>query len=88
MARWTKSLPKEEGWYELYEAGHRKTNSGITIWHLHTAKTAEGYPGRYGNKEILTPGELCWGSTTDDDAFRHEFFKGWHQFRRLEQPHA
>ena len=87
MARWTKSLPKEEGWYELYNAEHLDTDSGITLWHLHAAKTAEGYYG-FGHSEILTPGELCWGTATNNDSFCHEFFKGRHQFRRLEQPHA
>ena len=89
MARWTKSLPKKEGWYLLYQVEHSANDpwGGYKIQHLHPATTKQGYQSDRHNY-TLEPGALCWGLGETEDSFPHDFFQGWHLYKVLEQPHA
>lgn len=84
MARWTKALPKKEGWYLLYYPGHAEydTQGGFTIWHYHSARTSYGFNGHQ-----LTVDDFCWGLGPSDDAFPKDYFLGWKWYKRLEVSH-
>ena len=82
MARWTKTLPKKEGWYLLYYPGHGGTQSGFDVWHYHRAKTPYGYEG-----EQLIVDDFCWGLGPDEDSFPKDYFSGWKWYKPLEVPH-
>ena len=84
MARWTKTLPKKEGWYLLYYPGHADYDmqGGFAIWHYHKARTVYGFDG----KELVV-GDFCWGLGHHDDAFPKDYFLGWKWYKPLEVPH-